>query len=187
MCDGKYERDPKLGARFRYVTYDRKTASYLLRGRYRRIGGKNCIYCGFKAQTGDHVPALFLGYINGMVKGVIVSSCYDCNKYLGSLPSTCLKERASNLYNAYTEEIIDLEKLESNSAEEPQTREKIDSYKLKAERCKQRTIAINCNLIVGSAALFSENGDCGGEITSYNSFEPLLSNANRRHYSKEEI
>jgi hypothetical protein len=69
MCEGNYSKDPVFVAsnRERFV---RKTASYLLRDRYRRISGKSCAYCGFEAETGDHVPSLFAGFTNGVVRGV---------------------------------------------------------------------------------------------------------------------
>lgn len=168
MCDGTYANDPELAESHKRLRYVRRKATYYLRGRYRKIGGKNCVYCGFQAQTGDHVPALFLGFINGLMKGVIVSSCYDCNKFLYSYPSTCLKERATFLTQKYVEESNRL--LEVSSTEnEPQNNEKYEAYALKAERCKQRMTAINCKMLEGSAALFAANGECGGEITNYES------------------
>jgi 5-methylcytosine-specific restriction endonuclease McrA len=103
MCDGNYKKEPEFAANHRKIRYDRRKASYFMRGRYRKIGGKNCVYCGFKADTGDHVPSLFAGYTNGVSKGVIVSSCYDCNKYLGPFSSTCLRERAAFLASIYDE------------------------------------------------------------------------------------
>lgn len=157
MCDGKYQKDPVIAESHRRMRYVRSKASYFLRGRYRKIGGKNCVYCGFKAQTGDHVPALFLGFLNGVEQGVIVSSCYDCNKYLGKFESTCLRQRAEFLRTIYEKEDVNNEKLEA--------------FKLKAVRCIQRMNATNCNMLIGSAALFSENGESGGETTTYNSFD----------------
>ncbi len=51
----------------------------------------------------------------------------------------------------------------------PGWQEKWRAYELKAIRCKQRMSAINCNLLIGSAALLAENGESGGETTSYDS------------------
>lgn len=172
MCDGDYKKDSVLAESHKKIRYVRRKASYYLRDRYRRIGGKNCVYCGFKAQTGDHVPALFLGYINGLEKGVIVSSCYDCNKYLGSFPSTCLKERASFLRTIYNEKEKRYlaKRCETTVASDDQ--EKAVAYGLKAERCDERVLAVNCNMLNGSAAYFSSNGTSGGETMSYDSFEP---------------
>lgn len=167
MCDGNYAKDPVMAESHKRIRYVRRKATYYLRGRYRRIGGKNCVYCGFKAQTGDHVPALFLGFLNGVVKGVIVSSCYDCNKYLGSFESTCLKERATFLSSVYGTELEVL--LASISSGVPDWIEKSEAFRLKALRCHQRTDAKNCNMLDGSAALFAENGESGGEETSYDS------------------
>lgn len=71
MCDGNYEKDPAFVASYRRVRYDRYKATYYLRGRYRKIGGKKCVYCGFDADTGDHVPSLFAGYTNGVEKELL--------------------------------------------------------------------------------------------------------------------
>lgn len=92
MCDGNFSKDPKFVA-LNHERYNRKTAAHVLRKRYRRISGKDCAYCGFEAETGDHVPSLFAGYTNGVVSGVIVPVCTDCNKALGPFASTCFKER----------------------------------------------------------------------------------------------
>ena len=140
MCDGNYEKDPAFAASNRKIRYVRSKATYFLRGRYRKIGGKKCVYCECDAETGDHVPSLFAGYTNGVVKGVIVSSCYDCNKNLGPFSSTCLKERAAFLLAAYEEGHWDTE---------------LNDFRIK--NCKKRLEAINCNMIEGSAALFKEN------------------------------
>ena len=163
MCSGNFEKDPVFAADHRKFRYNRSKASYSLRGRYRRIGGKNCIYCGFKADTGDHVPSLFPAYTNGIVKGVVVSSCFDCNKFLGPFSSTCLRERATFLSLVYEKEIG------TNPNAGSDWLEKWRAYELKAMRCKQRMSAINCNLLIGSAALLAENGESGGETTSYDS------------------
>ena len=171
MCDGNYQKDPVFAASNRKTHYVRGKASYGLRDRYRRFGGKNCVYCGYKSDTGDHVPSLFAAYTNGVVKGVIVSSCYDCNKFLGPFSSTCLKERATFLASAYDEENRHNPVYASNPKAGSQWEEKATAYKLKAARCKQRMKAINCNMLEGSAALFSENGESGGETTSYDSIE----------------
>lgn len=181
MCDGNYGKDPAFAASHRRIRYVRGKASYVLRDRYRRIGGKNCVYCGFKAETGDHVPSLFPGYTNGVVNGVIVSSCYDCNKFLGAFSSTCLKERATLLSLVYDEECGRNAMFASNPKAGPQWREKADAFKLKATRCKERINASNCNMLMGSAALFAENGESGGETTSYDSLERLHTNSDEPH------
>ncbi len=173
MCDGKYQKDPVIAESHRRMRYVRSKASYFLRGRYRKIGGKNCVYCGFKAQTGDHVPALFLGFLNGVGKGVSVSSCYDCNKYLGKFESTCLRQRAEFLKTIYENENIRIGSSGLTAEPENVKDERYEAYKLKAVRCAERVNAINCNMIVGSAALFCENGESGGEITTYDSLEPI--------------
>ena len=183
MCSGDYAKDPAFAASHRKIRYVRGKASYFLRGRYRRIGGKNCVYCGFKAHTGDHVPSLFPGYTNGVVNGVIVSSCYDCNKYLGAFSSTCLKERATFLSLVYDDERDRNALFASNPKAGPQWREKAVAFELKATRCKQRISAINCNMLDGSAALFAENGENGGETTSYDSREHRHSNSDELHHS----
>lgn len=173
MCDGNFKKDPAFAAAHRNIRYVRGKASYFLRGRYRRIGGANCVYCGFKANTGDHVPSLFPGYTNGVTNGVIVSACYDCNKYLGAFSSTCLKERASLLSLVYDEERKKNALFASNPKAGPQWREKAEAFELKAIRCNQRMSASSCNMLTGSAALFSENGVSGGETTSYDSIGRL--------------
>lgn len=139
MCSGNYEKDPVFAASYRKIRYVRNKATYFLRGRYRKIGGKKCVYCGFDAETGDHVPSLFAGYTNGVVNGVIVSSCYTCNKFLGSFSSTCLKERAAFLVASYEEKIND------------------KVFNLKADKCRKRLNAVNCNMIEASARIFKEN------------------------------
>lgn len=171
MCDGNYGKDPAFAAAHRKIRYVRGKASYFLRGRYRKIGGKNCVYCGFKANTGDHVPSLFPGYTNGVRNGVIVSACNDCNKYLGPFSSTCLKERASLLALVYDEERDRNALFASNPKAGPQWREMAEAFELKAIRCKQRINAPNCNMLLGSAELFSDNGASGGESTSYDSLK----------------
>lgn len=163
MCDGNFAKDPAFASSHRKIRYVRGKASYALRGRYRRIGGKNCVYCGFESQLGDHVPSLFAGYTNGVVSGVIVSSCYECNKHLGSFSSTCLRERATFLSLVYSEE-RDRNACFANAPNAgSQWQEKAAAIALKASRCEQRMNAINCNMIQGSAALFKENGESGGE------------------------
>lgn len=175
MCDGNYERDPVFAASNRKEHYNRGKVSYYLRDRYRRIGGKNCVYCGFRANTGDHVPSLFAGYTNGVKNGVIVSSCYDCNKYLGTFSSTCLKERATFLALIYDAEKARNSLFASNPKAGPQWLEKADAFTSKAIRCKQRMNATNCKMLEGSAALFADNGESGGETTSYDSIGHLKS------------
>lgn len=177
MCDGKYTPDPEIAASHKKIRYVRSKASYFLRGRYRKIGGKNCVYCGFKANTGDHVPALFIGFINGITKGVIVSSCYDCNKYLGSFSSTCLKERSNFLFSTYEKERNKYAIQASTPGAEIAWTEKANAFSLKMERCKQRIGAINCNMLENTAALFSQNGESGGEITLYDSLVDDLETA----------
>lgn len=180
MCEGNYQKDPEFAASNRGIRYVRGKASYFLRGRYRRIGGKNCVYYGFKADTGDHVPSLFAGYTNGVVNGVVVSSCYDCNKYLGPFSSTCLKERAAFLASVYDDERDRNELFASNPKAGPQWREKADAFRLKAARCKERMNAMNCNMLEGAAALFAKNGESGGETTSYDSIGRLHSSSEPR-------
>ncbi|MBN8542508.1 MAG: hypothetical protein J0L82_19110 [Deltaproteobacteria bacterium] len=165
MCDGNFAKDPAFASSHRKIRYVRGKASYALRGRYRRIGGKNCVYCGFEAQLGDHVPSLFAGYTNGVVNGVIVSSCYECNKHLGPFSSTCLKERATFLSLVYSEERDRNARFASAPNAGSQWQERAEAIALKALRCDQRMNAINCNMIQGSAALFKENGESGGETS----------------------
>lgn len=157
MCDGNYEKDPAFAASYRKIRYDRFKATCYLRGRYRRIDGKRCVYCGFYADTGDHVPALFAGYTNGVVKGVIVSSCFTCNSLLGPFSSTCLKERATFLESAYEVEIERNEILARNSKSLPKWSAKAEDCREKAKVCKELKNALNCNMIEGSAKKFKEN------------------------------
>jgi hypothetical protein len=165
MCDGNFAKDPAFASSHRKIRYVRGKASYVLRGRYRRIGGKNCVYCGFKAVLGDHVPSLFAGYTNGVVNGVIVSSCFECNKHLGPFSSTCLKERATFLSVVYGEQRDRNARFACDPKTGTQWQENAAASALKAMRCEQRMSAINCNMIQGSAALFAENGESGGETT----------------------
>jgi hypothetical protein len=181
MCDGNYSKDPAFAAAHRKMRYDRRKTSYFLRDRYRRIGGKNCVYCGFKASTGDHVPSVFSGYTNGVAKGVIVSSCYDCNKELGTFSSTCLKERATFLSLVYDQENRRNSHFAISSQAGPQWSEKAAAFELKAIRCKQRMNAINCNMLQSSAALFAENGESGGEVTFYDSIGRVHSAPDELH------
>lgn len=167
MCTGEYEKDPEFAEKHRKGRFVRSKAVYFLRGRYRKIGGKNCTYCGFKSDTGDHVPPLLEGYQNGVLNGVVVSTCYDCNKYLGSLSSTCLKDRALFLSQIYENELKNISEPKDNTNNDPTALEKTSAFKLKASRCRERIEAVNCNMLEGSAALFKMNGTCGGETTSY--------------------
>jgi hypothetical protein len=169
MCSGVYNKDPIFAEAHKKARFVRRKAVYFLRGRYRKIGGKNCIYCGFKSDTGDHVPPLLEGYKNGVENGVIVSSCYDCNKYLGSFSSTCLKDRASFLFRFYGNEVTALSGCDVDSNGESEGLDKATAFRLKATRCKERMEASNCNLLKGAAALFKQNGQSGGETASYES------------------
>lgn len=151
MCDGNYEKDPAFAASYRKIRYDRYKATCYLRGRYRRIDGKKCVYCGFDADTGDHVPALFAGYTNGVVSGVIVSSCFTCNSLLGPFSSTCLRERATFLSAAYEIEVERNEILARNSKSLPKWSVKAESCRQKAIVCKELESALNCNMLDASA------------------------------------
>jgi hypothetical protein len=171
MCSGDYLRDAEFAEKFGKGRFVRSKAVYFLRGRYRRIGGKNCVYCGFRSDTGDHVPPLLEGYQNGIVNGVVVSTCYDCNKFLGSYSSTCLRDRAKFLSERYKEELVRL-KVDRFAEKSPGSKDGLDvesAYTLKAQRCEQRIDAINCDMLNGSAALFKANGEAGGETTRYES------------------
>lgn len=157
MCDGNYERDPAFAESYREVRYDRYKATCYLRGRYRKIEGKKCVYCGFNADTGDHVPSLFAGYTNGVARGVIVSSCFTCNSLLGPFSSTCLRERAIFLSAAYEVEVERNEILARNSKSLPKWSAKADACREKIIVCNKLKNALNCNMTEGSAKRFKEN------------------------------
>lgn len=158
MCYGNYLKDPEFVARHRKIRYVRSKASYFLRGRYRKISGKHCVYCGFEAVTGDHVPSLFAGYTNGVINGVIVSACYDCNKHLGPFSSTCIRERAAYLVAVYKELLDGASRVAKPSSGTEEADPRVTLLELKLERCKERKDAENCNMLEGSAKLFKENG-----------------------------
>lgn len=167
MCNGIYEKDSEFAKNHNKMRFVRGKAVYFLRGRYRRISGKDCVYCGFKSDTGDHVPPLLEGFLNGVVKGVVVSACFDCNRLLGSFSSTCLKERAAFLAKAYRREIDSMPETNDYQIEDIALLQKIAAIELKADRCTERINAVNCDMIRGSAALFRQNGQCGGESVSF--------------------
>lgn len=146
MCDGNYSKDPAFVAsnRERFVT---KKASYLLRDRYRRISGKRCAYCGFEAETGDHVPSLFAGYTNGVVHGVIVSVCTDCNRAIGPFSSTCFNERLEVISLVF-DQLADRNQMWANQPNSgPQWEEKANKFKEKALQCKSRKNEENCYML----------------------------------------
>jgi len=166
MCSGEYKKDPEFAEKHRKGRFVRSKAIYFLRGSYRKIGGKNCTYCGFKSDTGDHVPPLLEGYQNGVLNGVIVSSCYDCNRHLGSFSSTCLRDRVTFLYKTYEKELARLSKCKARINESSYGTDHPLIISLKATRCKERITATHCNMLEGSAALFKTKGTCGGVTIS---------------------
>lgn len=137
MCDGNFSKDPKFVAAHRN-RFTRKNAAYALRERYRRIGGKECAYCGSNAETGDHVPSLFAGYTNGVVGGVIVPVCADCNRALGPFASTCFKERLELIALVFDQLADKNEVWASNPKAGPQWAEKAARFRDKAAKCRKR-------------------------------------------------
>jgi len=147
MCDGNYLKDPLFVASHR-ERFKRETATYLLRDRYRRIAGKNCVYCGFEAETGDHVPSLFAGHTNGVVGGVIVPVCSDCNRALGPFSSTCFNERLVLLSQVYDQLAIKNEGFaNSPNATNPKWGIKAETFREKAAQCREQQGASNCYML----------------------------------------
>jgi hypothetical protein len=147
MCDGNYRKNPHFVAQNR-ERYRRDKASYRLRGTYRRISGKACIYCGAEKETGDHVPSLFAGYTNGVVAGVVVPVCKSCNTELGPFASTCFDDRLALLEEVY------LEKATKNQmyADHPKTknlkwRDKAEMFRKKAGNCADRKGSDKCSML----------------------------------------
>ena len=146
MCEGNYVRDPYFVASHQ-ERFKRSTTAYSLRDRYRRISGKNCVYFGFKAETGDHVPSLFAGYTDGTVNGVIVPVCTDRNRALGPFASTCFNERLE-LVALVSEQLAEKNQTWANNpkAAPPVAREG-RKFREKLDRCREKQAAI-------------ENDDC---------------------------
>jgi len=147
MCEGHYLKDPLFAASHR-ERFKRQTAAYLLRDRYRRIAGKDCAYCGFEAETGDHVPSLFAGYTNGVVAGVLVPVCSDCNQHLGAFSSTCFKERLVLLSHVYDQLATKNQGFASSpTATNPKWRIRAETFKEKAARCRKRQGENSCYML----------------------------------------
>ena len=146
MCDGNYLKDTLFVASHR-ERFKRKTAAYLLRDRYRRIAGKNCAYCGFEAETGDHVPSLFAGYTNGVVSGVIVPVCTDCNRAFGPFSSTCFNERLELISLVFDQLAEKNQMFANNPKSGPQWGEKAEKFKEKAAQCRKRQGENNCYML----------------------------------------
>lgn len=159
MCEGNYLKDPSFVASnhgmksTKYQAFDREKATYLLRGRYKRIGGKNCVYCGFEAETGDHVPALYAGYTNGVKNGVIVPVCYDCNGVLKTFSSTCYKERLELLALVFDQKAeknqgwVEENKRKNIKNPNPKWQILADTFKGKAAHCRKQKEEINCYML----------------------------------------
>lgn len=147
MCSGNFDKDPIFVAE-NQDRYRRDKATYWLRGRYRRISGKECVYCGAEKETGDHVPSLFAGYTNGVVAGVIVPVCKECNTALGPFASTCFRERLELLKTIYIQKATRNEAW-ANDPKSKQTkwRERADLYHSKAETCRVRQSSSDCNML----------------------------------------
>ena len=73
-------------------------------------------------------------------------------------------------------------RLATNPKAEQQWNEKAAAFELKTTRCQERMGAINCNMITGSAKLFAENGESGGETISCDSLERLHPNSDESHH-----
>ena len=146
MCDGNYLKDPCFVATHR-ERFTRKAASYLLRGRYRRILGDCCVYCGFKAETGDHVPSLFAGYTNGVKNGVVVPVCTDCHRELGAFSSTCFKERLQLLGLVFDKLADKNQRWASNPNSGSHWAEKEEKFRKKASRCRERMNCESCCML----------------------------------------
>lgn len=146
MCDGNFDKDPTFVAIHR-DRFSRESASYVLRDRYRRISGSNCVYCGFKAEIGDHVPSLFAGYTNGVISGVIVPVCTDCNQALGPFSSTCFKERLALIALVFDQQ-ADRNQIWANDPKGgPQWGDKVAKFREKAARCRRQEWEVSCQML----------------------------------------
>lgn len=146
MCDGNYGKDPVFVAKHR-DRFKRESAAYFLRDRYKRISGKSCVYCGFKAETGDHVPSLFAGYTNGVVKGVLVPVCTDCNQVLGPFSSTCLKERLTLIALVFDQLAAKNQGFANDPNGGPQWGEKAAKFREKSARCMRHEEEVSCQML----------------------------------------
>lgn len=146
MCDGNFSKDPKFIA-LHHGRFNRKTAAYLLRDKYRRLRGKDCAYCGFEAETGDHVPSLFAGYTNGVTGGVIVPVCTECNRVLGPFASTCFRDRLELVALVFDQLASKNEIWAGNPKAGPQWRQKAMKFRAKAAECRRRIDEGNCNML----------------------------------------
>ena len=144
MCEGNYSKDPSFVASNR-ERFKRKGAAYLLRDRYRRIAGKNCAYCNFSAETGDHVPSLFAGYTNGVVDGVIVPVCTDCNRALGPFSSTCFSERLELVALVFEKLAEKNQMWADNPKAGPQWKQKAATFREKLAHCREQQSAIKAD------------------------------------------
>lgn len=147
VCDGNFTKDPAFVALHHGQRFARGSAAYVMRGRYRQIGGGRCVYCGFEAETGDHVPSLFAGYTNGVVGGVIVPVCADCNRALGPFASTCFRERLELVALVFDQLARKNQVWASNPKAGPQWSEKVAKFTEKAAECRKRKAQANCKML----------------------------------------
>jgi hypothetical protein len=81
---------------------------------------------------------LFAGYTNGVVGGVIVPVCIDCNRVLGPFASTCFKERLELIALVF-DQLADKNQIWANNPKAgPQWAEKAERFRDKAAKCRKR-------------------------------------------------